>query len=271
MTLKIEATIPYEDVKAGKGMDYLASVMWTLGYTRTDSAPKSRQTGVPGTELTDSEPAQTLGEAIRAEAAAPAEKPKRNSTKKADKPAISTGEERVGPEDSPEVQAQDAADEAAEGAGKTTLTLDDVRRAAGRYQKKHGLAAATKNIPAILGCAIADVPDDQLSLTKAVEAIDNATEEVIVVEVAAEKPAETKVFTKDDVKAAMIAYGKKFDKTADPALMAHTKVDVSRIFSKLFGEAVKTLSQVPDTAEAYGRAVDAINRAVTDDPFNRGA
>ena len=86
--------------------------------------------------------------------------------------AISTGEERI----DPEVVAQDAADEAAEAAAtKTKLTRDDLRQAVGAYSKVHGIVAAQKNIPLILGCAIMEVPDTQEALAEAIAKVVSAT------------------------------------------------------------------------------------------------
>jgi len=85
--------------------------------------------------------------------------------------SISTGGERVGPEDSPEVVAQDAADEAAETAAtKTALTLDDVRNALGVYVQSFGLDAAMLDGPVVITkvCGegkvkVSDVPEDKIA------------------------------------------------------------------------------------------------------------
>lgn len=76
--------------------------------------------------------------------------------------AISTGEERIGPEDDPaEVQAQDAADEAAEAEGgkiQDMLTHDDLRKAMGDYVTRYGMPAAQIDGPTIFNAALGDVP-----------------------------------------------------------------------------------------------------------------
>ncbi|MFY7925550.1 MAG: hypothetical protein ACOVN5_07045 [Aquidulcibacter sp.] len=81
-----------------------------------------------------------------------AEEPaKRTRRKKEDAPvkaAISSGEERVNPEE----EAQDQADEAAEadqGPGRT-FTADDVRDAMGLYVNKFGMDAAQEDGPGLL-------------------------------------------------------------------------------------------------------------------------
>jgi hypothetical protein len=275
MTLKIEATIPQDEISSGNGGAYLAKALGALGYKSMFGAWPVEMAG--GYAPNEANPPK--GDSVTEPA--PAEKPKSTrSSKKAEapKPAISTGEERIAPEDEA-TQAQDAADEAAEVKPTGKLTHDDVRQAVARYSKKHGLPAATRDIPLILGCGVADVEDTQMALGNAVEAIDKYTalpegyshvEQEPTENAFDDGPAEPTSWTKADVKAAMMAYGEKYDKTSDPNAMAFTKVDVSKIFSKLFGEGVKAFSQVPEDSESCGRAVDAINRAIADDPFQRG-
>jgi hypothetical protein len=291
MTLKIEVFVPEDDVRGGGAAKYLASALTAIGYNRQTYPPIVQDGGraigkspdlaapYPSGAVSYADPTSAIKAAF---AESPvAEKPKSTrSSKKADAPkaAISPGEERIAPEDEA-TQAADAADEAAEVKPTGKLTHDDVRQAVARYSKKHGLPAATRDIPLILDCGVADLPDDQQALANAVQDIDNWTltdsgysraEQEPTENAFDDGPAEPTIWTKADVKAAMMAYGEKFDKTSDPNAMAFTKVDVSKIFSKLFGEGVKAFSQVPDDSESCGRAVDAINRAIADDPFQRG-
>jgi hypothetical protein len=85
-----------------------------------------------------------------------------------EKPAISTGEERVDPaqgeeEDEPEQEEAEA------------LTHDDVRNALGDYAAKFGMPAAQKNGPKLMGAdKISAIPEDQVALRKAVRAIRDA-------------------------------------------------------------------------------------------------
>ncbi len=78
------------------------------------------------------------------------------------KSAISTGEERVGPEDDAATIAQDAADEAAETEASrdaaAPLTLDDVRKALGGYAQAYGMDATLADGPTIFKKALGDVP-----------------------------------------------------------------------------------------------------------------
>lgn len=174
--------------------------------------------------------------------------------------------------DSPEDAAQDAADEAAEtAANKTGLTLDDLRHAAARYQKKFGMAAAVAGIPALLGCAMVDVPEADLAA--AIAKIDNAVKGDApgpvedAAPVAADQPAE-KPATKDDVQAAMLRYALKFDgQNTDFNAMPKTMEDAPKIFTLLFGEGVVKLSQVP--ADGYARTVAAFDEAIAKNPFGR--
>lgn len=172
--------------------------------------------------------------------------------------------------DSPEDAAQDAADEAAEtAANKTGLTLDDLRHAAARYQKKFGMAAAVAGIPALLGCAMVDVPEADLAaaIAKIDEAVKGDAPGPVedAAPAAAEKPA-----TKEDVQAAMLRYAARFDgQTVDFNAMPNTMTDAPKIFTLLFGEGVVKLSQVP--ADGYAKTVAAFDEAIAKDPFNRGA
>lgn len=174
--------------------------------------------------------------------------------------------------DSPEVAAQDAADEAAEtAANKTGLTHDDLRQAVGCYQKKFGMAAAVAGVPALLGCAMLDVPEADLAA--AIAKIDNAVKGDApgpvedAAPAAAEKPVE-KPATKDDVQAAMLRYALKFDgQNTDFNAMPKTMEDAPRIFTLLFGEGVVKLSQVP--ADGYAKTVAAFDEAIEKNPFKR--
>jgi hypothetical protein len=77
--------------------------------------------------------------------------------------AISTGENRVGPEDDPETQAQDKADETAEADAKreeaAPLTIMDGKAALGDYINKFSMAAAQEDGPKIFVSVLGPVPD----------------------------------------------------------------------------------------------------------------
>lgn len=107
----------------------------------------------------------------------------------ADAAAISTGDERVGPEDDAETVAQDEADETAETAAAVEerpadkkLTHDDVRHALAAYLKLFGMDACQQDGPKVitLVCGegkvkMSDIPDDQTVLAKVVAGIAEMT------------------------------------------------------------------------------------------------
>lgn len=104
--------------------------------------------------------------------------------------AISTGEERVGPEDDVETVAADEADEAAETAAiveerpaDKKLTHDDVRNALGGYVKLYGMAAAQLDGPKVIALALKNpeivkvsaIPETQEALKAVVAGIEEMT------------------------------------------------------------------------------------------------
>lgn len=94
--------------------------------------------------------------------------------------AISTGGERVGPDDEPEVEQQDAADEASETAqAGAELSHENLRDALGKYVQKFGMDAAQLDGPKLFALVFKDpaitkisaVPADQASLKKALDGV----------------------------------------------------------------------------------------------------
>lgn len=195
MSITINIELPDFDA-AGLPVDktaLLAQHLDALGFVR-----KLNPFGLPGAPANDNGPASTSeipsihreplecwsNESAKDAPAAPEpteEAPKRKRRTKAEMeaaraaettPQISTGEARVGPEDDPEVAAQDAADEAAEVEAhrdpQNPLTLDDLRKAVGELTKKIGFAQSVKVVPQILGCAVTEVPETQEALTAAI-------------------------------------------------------------------------------------------------------
>lgn len=138
------------------------------------------------------------------------------------KASISTGENRVGPEDDAETQAQDAADEAAERAAKSDgkITHDDLRKALGEYQKKFGMAAAVRTVGegGLIGVTVDRVPEADLPavIAKVRAAIDETAQG-------------TTAATRDDIKALMLDYQKKY---GNDALLE----DGPRIFKSALGD-----------------------------------
>jgi len=137
----------------------------TLGAPTTQDAADEAAVSVPETEHTAAKrergkPAPGSGRARRTKAEIA-----EDEAAEAGKPQISTGENRVGPQDEPEDSgdnAQDAADEAAEvargAADQATSTIEDVRAAAAEYVKTFGMDAAQADGGAILQAALGAPP-----------------------------------------------------------------------------------------------------------------
>lgn len=193
-----------------------------------------------------------------------------------DEPMISTGEERISPED--------AADEAAETAARAgeKLTIEDLRAAVGRYTEAFGAKASIDNIRTIIGKPMIEVaPEDIAAAIARVEAATRGqtvdmtvlTETAPIPESAlADKPTEPVHATKADVVEAIMAYGKKYDGVSDdPKKMPCTTEDMPKIFVAAFGAGVVGLKTAPQTPEGYGKAMTAVYAAVRDNPFKRTA
>lgn len=93
---------------------------------------------------------------------------------------ISSGEERVNPEDDAATQAQDAEDEAAEVAATRTepLTLDDVKNAAMSYAQTFGMPATQEDGQKIMAKAFGEPPAGEkgwtIPMLKTVEQFETA-------------------------------------------------------------------------------------------------
>jgi len=195
----------------------------------------------------------------------------------ADAPLISTGEERISPED--------AADEAAETAAHATdkPTLETLRAAVGRYTETFGAKASIENIRAIIGKPMIEVAEEELPAAIArVEAatrgetitVTTLTETASVPEsvfgdALADKPTEPVHATKADVIEAFAAYGKKYDGVSDPKLMTITREDLPKVLEGVFGAGATTVAKIPQTPEGFGKAMTAVYVAVRDNPFKR--
>ena len=174
----------------------------------------------------------------------------------------------------PDANEQDAADEAAE-AASDTLTHEDIRDLVGRYTKKFGIVQAQKNIPQILGGAIADIPNDQVALQVAIfklqEAMGDAPATMAgaakdIPLFAAEPETEEQIITESDVRDAMMAYARKYD--VDDK-MVNTLVDGPDILKKTFGPAVSALRHLPKDPESLRKAHAAIHDAIQNNWYNR--
>ena len=170
--------------------------------------------------------------------------------------------EEVAPVVVPVIDEQDVADEANE-AYHDKLTHDDVRAAVGKYIKHFGIVVGQKNIPALLGCSISDIPDDQNQIKLAILKIEAALAPTLFDEhvVASEKE-----ITEADVRDALMAYAAKYD--VDDK-MANTLIDGPDILKKTFGPAISALRLVPKDSASLRKAYDAINDATDNNWYNR--
>ena len=205
MTIKIEVTVPENEVSAGSAARYLAQAMSAIGFSRGVSLP------MPAPSVAEVDPPECgaalvagMREAVAQDAAAEPSKRERGkpapgrarrtkeeiaedeAADKADAAAaepvanISTGEERIDPTTA-EDAAQDAADEAAEveATKAPELSHDDVRAALTKYLNAYGTPAAMEDGPKVLALMfgaevtkVSQVPADQASLAKAVAGIE---------------------------------------------------------------------------------------------------
>lgn len=144
---------------------------------KTDEAPVQRERGKPApgkarrtkAEIEEDEAADA------ADAAASGVSETTNDT-----PAISTGEERISPEDAAEAE-QDAADEAADPANapSPTATRDDVRAAMVKYSQAKDMAALTMQLTAIFKdkwpdgsvTKLSEIPEDAAAFQTVIDAL----------------------------------------------------------------------------------------------------
>ena len=199
---------------------------------------------------------RTKAEIAEDEAAAPAEQA-----------LISTGENRVDPDQAED--PQDAADEAAESVFSDGPTLNDLRAAMGAVQRKHGMAVAAK-LPGLIGKPLADLTDGEIP--GAISSVNFVLENGIsnVSGAPEEQSAKAAPATKQDLVAAMLAYALFADgQNTDHAKMPNTMKDIAFVFSKLFGADVTKLSQVP--ADGYDRALAGVGEMHAKNQFKRGA
>ena len=196
--------------------------------------------------------------------------------------AISSGEERVNPED--------AADEAVE-AHSGPPTLEDLRAEVAKYIETFGVKASVENMRSIIGCRIDQVPAKEIpnAIAKVRAAIGGSTiltpnspaddSPVPPGEKAPEmenlfggEPAKSLTATKEMVVEIIKVYGRKFDGSDDPEKMVIAKEDLPKVFTKAFGAGVTGMGSMPEkTPEAFGNVWRAIRDAVEKNPFGRKA
>lgn len=212
---------------------------------------------------------RTKEEIAEDEAADAADAAKQQAAEEADlkddvKLAVSTGEERISPDDE-----QDAADEAAETEKTGLASIDVLRRLVGDYQKKHGMPAAVKLCQdgGLIGKPIHEL--DDAGIEAAIKAMRyGETQHTLSEEPApVEEPAALEPKTKADLVEAMMRYADKYDGTRDQAKMVHTLADMPKVFVETFGDGVDKLSKVPE--DKFAEAVAAVEAAIEADPYGR--
>jgi hypothetical protein len=166
-----------------------------------------------------------------------------------------------------EDDAQDAADEAAEANAEHSATrppnLEDLRREIGAYAKKHGMAKASANIPAIIEGPMLEVTDFERAIARV--RLATATSDGLLHEEDAKPHA-----TKDDLMEAVMKYAAKYEgKGVKPATGGPTAVDLADVMRKTFPGTSGALSEIPATPEGYGKALGAVNAAITGNPYKR--
>lgn len=178
----------------------------------------------------------------------------------ASKPAfeISSGEERISPEDEADA-AVDAADEAAETEATGGLVpRERLRKALGALGIKAGVEAVKPG--GLLGMAVQDVPEDQIEA--AIAKLEAAKAAPVEQKAAAPVPA-----TKDELMAAMLDYAEIFDGTRDPKKAVLASEDCGKVFKLIFGDEVASMSKVP--ADQYDKAIAGIREAIAKNPYGR--
>ena len=237
-----------------------------VGIGRTEPTEEEPKAEAPKRERGKPSPGRarrTKEEIAEDEAADAADAAKQQAAEEADlkddvKLAVSTGEERISPEDE-----QDAADEAAETEKTGLAPIDVLRRLVGDYQKKHGMPAAVKLCQegGLIGKPIHEL--DDAGIEAAIAAMQGGKAPAKAEEPAAVEEPKTKA----DLVEAMMRYADKYDGTRDQAKMVHTLADMPKVFTATFGEGVDKLSKVPE--DRYAEAVAAVEAAIEADPYGR--
>lgn len=189
------------------------------------------------------------------------------------------GVETVDPTDA-EAAAQDAADEAAETAAAKPdgkLTMDDLRKACGVYQKAHGIAATVKNIPLIVGKPLHEVGDDELAdairkveIAAGVPSVTASPVVVAAIEAAQPSPTSGAPATIEGVKAAFGRYALRYDGQCADLSQAGapcTQEDGKKIVKAAVG--VENIAVMPKDPETCAKLIAAIDDAVANNPFGR--
>lgn len=288
MTLKIEIEVPAEWVGQDRGREYVERAMSTLGFVSRESYRDATQSDLfmTASEAAKAAEMRSRGEAAgiilqqAAEAKAEEQTKRTRRTKaqiEAEKQAISTGEERISP--------QDQADEARDKPVSSGPNHDDLRLAVGRYATRYGMAAAVEDVWKLFGVAVNDVPAD--GIVKALAALgdaylnnkfdrkvlDDKAAEPAAIEAAAEPVKPARIGTKQEVIARMLDYVRLVDgpnaSPVDISTMPNADADFPKMFEKAFGAGVTNLSKIPADEASYGKALDWLDEMIATNPFKR--
>lgn len=230
MTMKIEVTIPEDEVKSGAAAQYLKRAMEAIGFSRAyEAAMNDAVTYGSGAVLVTGESAQAVNltevlpdegpnyAAMKAAHDATAEAPKRERGKPA------AGRARRTKEEIAEDEAADKADAAAPAEPKPAISTGEER----------------------------------IDPTTEADAARDAADEAAEAE--ATKAPE---LTHDDVRAALKRY---LDAYGTPAAME----DGPKVLKMLFGDAAAKVSDVPSDQASLAKAIAGIDEMLTKNPFSR--
>ncbi len=233
MTMKIEVTIPEDEVKSGAAAQYLKRAMEAIGFSRAyEAAMNDAVTYGSGAVLVTGDSAQAV-----------------NLTE-------------VLPDEGPNYAAMKAAHDATQteapkrergkpAAGRARRTKEEI--AEDEAADKADAAVPAEPKPAI------STGEERIDPTTAEDAAQDAADEAAEAE--ATKAPE---LTHDDVRAALKRY---LDAYGTPAAME----DGPKVLKMLFGDAAAKVSDVPSDQASLAKAIAGINEMLTKNPFKREA
>lgn len=190
---------------------------------------------------------------------------------------LSTGEDRIDPEQAAEQARLDAEDEAAEGGvGEADqLTHDDLRHVIGEFTKLVGMVRAAREVKEIIGCGVENIPNTQEALKEAIDKMADAyhAEKAFQPPSGAEPVIEEReAFTRDDVRAVIKEYAIKYDGTGnfeDSSKIPNMLADIGVVVKEVSG--VPALRMAADTPEMNEKLYSAIYKALHENRFGRKA
>lgn len=225
MSMKIEFYIPEDDIRAGGAADYLARSMAAIGFSRgvTLAMPE------PRAEQAAAQAVAQVGETAKAVEADVSEV----SEKATDEPAPPRERGKPAPGRARRTKAEIEEDEAADAADQAGEARRLADEGAKQFEEDRKAAISTG--------------DERVSPEDAAAAEQDAADE-------AADPANAPAAeaTREDVRAAMLAYGNKMG-------MDRLTVDLLAILKDKFSDGkVTKLSEIPEDAAAFQSVIDAL-------------